>query len=765
MTKPPILRLTLLVAGVMGVALAFFPLLGVHGAESALLLGLVLPAWVAASTASYARRLSQAGEVRGSDVMLRAIGLGLLVWLVPVLILALNALRVRQCTPLQGLTFMTLGPGLGCALAAATGVWVTVLLRGHRIGPWVAASIPLLGIAVGLWIFYSTPAVYVFNAFAGYFPGTIYDPIVEIPASYLSYRATTLIALMSLVLLFDAVWHPKRQQLDLRDQATSRPGSLCLALISLSAVLLVYSKGDELGHRASAAHIAGKLGRTVQGTACTAHMPRETPSELARRIVEDCDFHALRTSALAGVDPEAPVTAFFFRDADEKKALMGAGATYIAKPWRREAYLQMRQWPHPVLAHELVHAVLADAARPPFHVAARLLGLLPNPGLIEGAAVALAWDVREDLDPHQWARIMMDAQILPSAAELMSLRFTALPARRAYAAAGSLTSFLMESRGMDSFRRAYYRGQIAKLEELEAKWHSFLRDVDVSAADRGVAEVALAQKSVFTSVCPHRIAQLQEQLQLDVDAQDDVQLIDTCDAILDIEASHASAQAALVGAYARTGREQQAQETLRALELDERTPKPILASALEELADAAWDAGHGESARELYEELLAIPQSDDSARGREVKELAVDAADAQQTLIFELLVGRPSPAVAMHIAHKLSASRADGLGPYLAARQLMEQNRYDLALPLIEDAEGRGLATERLRRELQRMHGISLFGVGRYEDSSRIWKARLAARPASVAEARRWLERIALIEDRALSPQLPGSRSARRADP
>ncbi len=765
MSKLPILRLSFLVAGLVGIGLALFPLLGVHGAESALVLGLVLPAWVAASAASYARGLSQAGELRGSDVMLRAMGLGLLLWLVPVLILALNSLRVRQCTPLQGLTFMTLGPGLGCALAAVIGVWVAVLFRGHRSAPWVAASIPLLGIAAGLWIFYATPAVYVFNAFAGYFPGTIYDPIVEIPASYLSYRATTLIALMSLVLLFDAVWHPKRQQLDLRNQATSRPGSLCLALLGLSAVLLVYSKGDELGHRASAAHIARKLGRTELGTACIAHMPRETTSELARRIVEDCDFHTLRTRALAGIESEAPVTAFFFRDAGEKKALMGAGATYIAKPWRREAYLQMGQWPHPVLAHELVHAVLADTARPPFHVAARWAGLLPNPGLIEGAAVALAWDVREDLDPHQWARIMLDAQILPSAGELMSLRFTALPARRAYAAAGSLTSFLMESRGMESFRRAYYRGQITKLQELEAKWHSFLRDVGVTAEDRGVAEVALAQKSVFTRVCPHRIAQLQDQLQLDLDAHDDAQLIDTCHAILDIEESHASAQAALVGAYARTGREQQAQQTLRALELDEGTPKPILASALEELADAAWETGHGESARELYEELLAIPQSDDSARGREVKELAIDAAAIQQTLIFELLVERPSPAVAMHIAHRLSASRTDGLGPYLAARQLMGQNRYDLALLLVEDAERRGLPTGRLERERERMHGISLFGVGRYEDAARIWTDRLAARPANVAEARRWLERIALAQDRALSPQLPGSRSARRADP
>ena len=71
---------------------------------------------------------------------------------------------------------------------------------------------------------------------------------------------------------------------------------------------------------------------------------------------------------------------------EEKKDLIGIGRTLIAKPWRREVYLQMARWPHPVLGHEVVHAVLSEAGRGPFAVAATWGGLIPNPGIIEGAA-------------------------------------------------------------------------------------------------------------------------------------------------------------------------------------------------------------------------------------------------------------------------------------------------------------------------------------------------------------------------------------------
>ena len=71
------------------------------------------------------------------------------------------------------------------------------------------------------------------------------------------------------------------------------------------------------------------------------------------------------------------MTAFFFRDAADKKRLMGAGDTYIAKPWRREVYLQVAAYPHPVLGHELAHVIAGAFGQGPFHVAGPLGGLWP----------------------------------------------------------------------------------------------------------------------------------------------------------------------------------------------------------------------------------------------------------------------------------------------------------------------------------------------------------------------------------------------------
>ncbi len=106
-------RLSAAFAAIVGVALAFVPLLAVHGVESALALGLLLPPWVAATAASYAERNR---DLRGIDLMLRAIGAGLLIWAIPVVLLALSALRIRQCAPGEGLAFMVLGPMLDIKL-------------------------------------------------------------------------------------------------------------------------------------------------------------------------------------------------------------------------------------------------------------------------------------------------------------------------------------------------------------------------------------------------------------------------------------------------------------------------------------------------------------------------------------------------------------------------------------------------------------------------------------------------------------------------
>lgn len=750
------------VAVIASVALAFVPLLGVHGVESALVLGLVLPPFVAATAASYTERNWGA---RGLDLMLRAIGAGLLIWAIPVVLLALNALRVRQCAPGEGLVFMILGPGVGCILAACVGVWVAGLVSRPRISPWLAAAVPVAAALFGLWTFYATPTVYVFGAFAGYFPGAIYDDLVRVPSRYMTFRAAMLIAALAFALLFDALWEPTEGRLAPKGRGRARIGTIVVALAALGVVGSSYWHGDHLGHWVSDATLTERLGKTERGQHCLIHMPRETVPEDAARLLEDCDFHVARTRALAGLSSTEPITVYVFRDQSEKKDLIGVGRTLIAKPWRREIYLQRAGWPHPVMAHEIVHAVLGEAGRGPFAISGTFGGLVPNPGIIEGAAGGLAWDVRDDIDPDQWSRIMLDRNELPRASHLMSLRFSSLPARRAYMAAGSLVRFLMATRGMEPFLDAYRRGAIDQLPELEDAWHEYLETVEVTPHERGVAEVALAQPSIFTAVCPHELAKLRADLRGDLAARDDGRTIETCRTILDIEPNEAQARAALVGALARNGSDAAARKELESLQAAMNAPKPIVAAALEQYADARWTLGHLDEAAALYDELLQVPRTDTPARQSEVKKIGLASGPEEREVIYEMLLGRSSSPVVVHLAHALTSFRGDGLGPYLEARQLMGQRRFARALPLLEDAARRGLPTPRLQRELGRLTGIALFAVGRSEESAATWRARASESRATRAESERWLERIDYAETGSVSPALPGPSSAPQAAP
>lgn len=762
MRKLRIFRVSLAFAAIVGATLAFIPLLGVQGVESALAMGLLLPPWVAATAARY---LLVNRTTRGVDLMLRAIGAGLAIWAVPTAILALNALRVRQCAPGEGLAFVVLGPAVGCALAASVGVWVGSAMKRPRLAPTAAAAIPVGATLLGLLAFYATPAVHIFGAFAGYFPGAIYDDLVRLPTRYLTYRASIVVAVLALVVLFDALWNAQSGSLDLRARGRSRIGTVLVAAGVLGIVGASYWHGDDLGHWVSTDYVVERLGKTERGRHCIVHMPRETRPEDAQRLLGDCDFQVERTRRLTGLDSGEPVTAYFFRSQDEKKDLIGIGRTLIAKPWRREVYLQMSGWPDPVLGHEIVHATLSEAGRGPFAVAATCGGLIPNPGIIEGAAVALAWDIRDDLDPDQWSRIMLDRGELPAADALMSLRFSSLPARRAYMAAGSLTRLLIANRGVGAFLDAYRRGQIDGLAELEAEWHAFLGEVPVTPHERGVAEVALAQPSIFSAICPHRLAQLRAKLHGDAAARDDARTLETCRAILDIDDTQAQARAALVGALARSGKRDEALSELDSLREAMTAPKPIVAAALETYADANWTLGRHDEAAALYDELLALPRTDTPSRQSEVKKLALSGDPSERDLIYQMLLGRTSSAVAVHIAQALTAMRDDGLGPYLEGRQLAGQSQYALALPLLQEAKRRGLPTLRLDRELSRMQGITFFALGEYDESAAAWNERNWISRAAGAEAERWLERIEYAQTGTVSPKLGGPSSAPRAAP
>src|SRR5262249_54325767 len=149
---------------------------------------------------------------------------------------------------------------------------------------------------------------------------------------------------------------------------------------------------------------------------------------------EDCELRWLELHDLLKVDPGGPIHAFLFDSVVQKQLLTGAAHTSVAKPWRREIYLQYEAWPHPVLHHELAHVFAAAFGDRIFHASRH--GLSFNVGLIEGVAVAAAWH-GAPLLPHEQAQVMRKKGIAPPVGEVLGIGFLRFNNNAAYAEAGS----------------------------------------------------------------------------------------------------------------------------------------------------------------------------------------------------------------------------------------------------------------------------------------------------------------------------------------
>lgn len=740
----------------VALGLSLSPLTAVHGVESALAFGILLPPAVAASAALDALRW----PARQSLALLRATALrSLVAWLLPTVLLAIGSVRVRQCTPLEGLTFMVLGPLVGVALAAITGLWVGSTFavgsrapsRSRRVAV-LAAAFPVAALGLGLYRFWSTPTISIYGAYAGWFPGTIYDEDVALTPTYVSQR----VIVLTLTLALTAIWAALRDPLNgsLRAMTTQRYGLLALGSLGVLLFLAAMGFAPELGHASSRAYIDEQLGRVLPGTRCVLHAPRELPLDSAERLLDDCEFSVAQAEQGLGVTATQPVHAFFYRSMEEKRRLMGAGATFIAKPWRDEVHLQLGGWPHPVLAHEVVHAVARYASRGPFAVSGTLGGWFPNPGLIEGVAVAIAWDDRDGLTPDEWSAALLAHDALPSPRDFLGLHFGTLEPRRAYSAAGSFVRYLREREGVAMLREVHRQGQVAgvtraSLAELERGWKAHLRQVPLPEGAMDLVALRLTRGSIFETVCPHRVAQLRGALAGDLAAADLPSARSTCRELLAIDPNDLGTRAQAVGVEARAGDFTRAQAGLAWL-LEHDAPKAIEAYAKSALADAYLMRDQFDAARDAYAALLPLQPDEAGRRQIEVKLLALRASREQARLLRALLLGErfqlPGPARAMQITQEFEGLRGDGLGPYLAARQLIGESAYEAALVPLRVAERRGLPLPSLVREHRRMLAATLYALERWDELDAHLRGPMADDPALATLGGYWRARLSFRE-------------------
>ncbi|RYE88995.1 MAG: hypothetical protein EOO75_12555, partial [Myxococcales bacterium] len=491
-------------------------------------------------------------------------------------------------------------------------------------------------------------------------------------------------------------------------------GLLGAVLLCASAGLWLY--GDRFDFTHDASSIEAGLGGRLEGPRCTVIHPRTLERREAALLLRDCEEQLADIEEVLGARGPERITAFFFRDAAEKKRFMGAANTYIAKPWRAEVYLQTAPYPHPVLGHEIAHVVGSSFGQGPFRIAGSVHGLLPNPGLIEGLATSASPD-DDALTDLEWCKAMKDQGLLPDVASLFTLSFLGHSSSRAYTIAGAFVGYVRDRFGARVVRAWYGGGDLAVLTErpwatLEAEFRAQLDTLSLSEAARAHASAKFGKPGVFGRRCPHLLDRLRGEGEACVRDHDLEAAGRAFEAALRVDASDARTRLDVAALAAARGDGAEADARYRVL-LEDASAQ-VRDRARDQLGDLLLLRGAYAEAGAMFETIARETEDEDLARSAEVKLLASQDPLLRASVVTLLAGVAPSGqkvpllAGALLAEARASTPRGAALASYLLGKNLVGQGVPEQAMPWLQSAAS--AQTElgpRVRRELSRQLAIT----------------------------------------------------------
>jgi hypothetical protein len=729
--------------------LAFVPVFNVVGYELSFVVALVASfgaADLAAAHAAHARA-GRAPEVWGT--WSGAAGRALAALLAPPLVvMALNALRVDACDPWHGLAFYALLPAASVLCAVSVGT-VAGLLLPRRTAIAASWLFVLASMLLGVHRFYATPAIFAYDPFGGYFAGTLYDEDITLPAALFWARGYHAAVAACALAGLDAV-----RRLRLR--------SALLAVAAGAAALLLHARSGALGFEVTSGDIAEALGGRLETEHFVIHYPLGAPfvRDLPA-IARDHELRYVQAARAFGLEGTATprIASFYFGSREDKARWMGARDAYIAKPWRHEMYLAHEEFPHDSLRHEIAHVLAGGFGDPIFGISVSWWGWPPaffNVGLIEGAAVAADWPTAARLTPHEASRAMLEMGMLPPVSTILAPGFFLFSSARSYTTAGSFVRFLLDTRGPEKFRALYRSGGRADdfrriygvgLDGLETEWRALIASLPLPAVEREIARERYRRPGIFKRPCPHQVARL-DRLAAQHLAEGRADLaVPLYVKVCAEDPAEPARRFPLATALERAGRVAEAIGILAALGGDADSSTPLRARALLRLCDLEARRGGLAEARRAAEEALALPVDEATERNLRLRLRALDGARPESAALARYLFagptgGDPDPVVLAIRARAVEAA-SPALGRYLTGRLLYQQSAWVDAAAALSEAHALGLDEPLVARENDRLLVAAAYLAGDLA-TARAAARRMAApdRPPEVRRAGAdWLAR------------------------
>jgi hypothetical protein len=760
-------RVWALILALAGFALGLVPLLDVLGFDLSFALGLLTaPAAVDVGHAvgrTWRQNRIWAASGRVWSVALRAalFALGLLV--LPLLISLAGALRVRNCNLGAGFAFFFLLP-VGTALfAAPLGALAGLLFPRH--GRLIAFLLPIGSLAWALLRLYTDPPAFALDPFGGYFPGPIYDEALTPPMRLVTFRLVNLVWVATALLVAQVV-----QRVRISRGAGADPrglvGPALIALAFGAASLVLFGQRGPLGFAADKPYLLSILRRTTTSPHfVVASDPTGDGSPEDRALVlRDLEFRYSQLTRILGAEPAGPVTVYLFPSAEAKKALVGAGGTLYAKPWKREIFVQSDRFPARHLRHELAHVFAGAFGDPIFGISLAWRWPLPrlSSGMVEGIAEAADFgDPDGQSTVHQDARAMILAGLAPPLSKIVGAGFSTVAGARAYTIAGSFTHFLLASFGADKLRAIYRSGGDfvtvygQDLPALESQWRHFLEQQPVDDREKARAKERYRRPAIFQKVCARDIAARIENARGHLYSLPD-EAVAIFTSVCQDDPDEPGHRLNLADAQVAAGQPAPALATAAAMAADTTLTDPLRARAANLSANIHFHAGRIDDAKAALTLARDLATDEGEQRTAFARTRALADPTARATLGRILFGDSPTrgvdPGLVIYLADRFARAFPDeALGPYMVGRQLSFRDPK-LALPVLAEACPLGDAPELsqplppvFRAECHRMVGEAAFRAGQLDTSAAAWE-RLREKGAALGDRLRagdFLERIA----------------------
>src|SRR5262249_40573745 len=163
-----------------------------------------------------------------------------------------HAARVGICELWHALLYFALTAGVGSLMAGAWGAAVGEAVRAavarrhlrrlRLVAVVRALAGPLAGIILGIYRLCSSPLIFAFDPFVGYFSGTLYDTVIDAGMPLLTFRLGSLSTLVATALFASILVRDGDRRfglvLDLRSVTTRARGVLGFAAMAASIGIL-----------------------------------------------------------------------------------------------------------------------------------------------------------------------------------------------------------------------------------------------------------------------------------------------------------------------------------------------------------------------------------------------------------------------------------------------------------------------------------------------------------------------------------------------